>query len=393
MKKLLIDFSGETLRLAVLENGKLKDLIIENKNNKSVSGDIFLGVVKNVIPNQFAFVDIGAEKNAFLQLNDHKNIPLVENGILEGKEVLVQALKDPTGQKGACVTGELAFSGRFAALLTGGDKIGVSKKILDIEKRKHLKKIAAEILPPNFGVIMRTQSADATDEEIKSELSSLAQEAGLLIQKAKYAKGPAVLRRRAFFAEKAVKEIFRNDIDEIVLSDELEIENVKTATDAKKNNIRISIEETPFREIEREIKKLLSKKIWLKSGGFLIIEQTEACVVIDVNTGKQVKGGDPEAVFLRANLEACAEAANQIRLRNLSGMILIDFINMRSHESKQILIKSFTEELLKDRISTTIVGMTELGLMQVTRKKTREPLLAILKKKCEYCNGEGYILC
>ena len=411
MKSLIVDSSSTFTFVALLEDLKLEELIVENNFNKNIVSNVMVGVVKNILPNQYAFIDIGEDKNAFLQFSDKKNSSIYsvnEKGkkvlnLQLGKEIVVQVAKASTDGKGACVTKELSFTGKNMVLLANVDteKIGISKKVTDAAKRREMKEFAKSLLSPNFGIIFRTGSENISFEELEEEYLILRKQAEETLTKAQYLKGVNVIREESFVGENAIFELFSNDIEKIIVTSE---ETFLTVSNLIKNNfpkylnqnreIKIYNDNVPIfshYNLNTQIEKLLNKKVWLKSGGFLIIEETEACVIIDVNTGKHNSRKGNENVFYKTNQEAAKETCRQLKLRNLSGMIIIDFINMTDKENILKLQEYFKNELMKDKISTTIVGMTQLGLMQLTRKKTRENLSEILQCNCKNCRASGKV--
>lgn len=397
MKNLLLDYGTNLVRIALLDNFELKDLILESKENRSAVFNIYVARIKNILPNQFVFLDIGQDKNAFLQLDDAKESGLFANGKLQIKQndqLLVQVIKDATGSKGACATSQVSMPGKYLVLLTNAPnkEIGVSKKITDLDERKRLKDFAMSILEDNYGLIIRTSAENIKEDELLEEFNYLFEKVNNIINRSKYLKAPYAIYKEEYPGEKAIIDLYSSDVSNIYLEGIDNYESVckildKISVDAKDKLTIYNESRTLFDNfnIENTINKLLARKVWLKSGGFLLIEQTEACVVIDVNTGKNNKSGS----VLKTNLEACSVICKEIRLRNLSGMIIIDFIDMKNSEHKEMLVQTFTEYLQKDKLSTTIVGMTKLGLMQLTRKKYREPIANILLKPCNNCNGLG----
>jgi ribonuclease G len=405
---MLIDFSDSIVRTALTEDSFLKDLVVDSKENKSAVSNIYVGVVKKILPSQFVFLDIGQEKNAFLQLNDHKESHLIsvnESGkktvnLRLGQELVVQVTKDASGTKGACVTSQLSFTGNYMILMANanGLNIGVSKKIASQAERARLKNILCGHLPEGYGVILRTRCENREEPELVSELNKLIEFCNKTLEKAKYIKGSLPVYKEGFIASKAIRELYRDDIDEVIINNEDEylnvLEVIKSLSGKEINCIKIHKEDVllfDYYNLENTIEKLLHKRVWLKSGGFLSIEQTDACVVIDVNTGKFEGKRNHSDTILKTNIEASLEICNQIRLRNLSGMVIIDFIDMKSAEDRNTLMLSMISELKRDRISTTVFGMTKLGLVQLTRKKTREPISSILQKECRCCSGTGKV--
>lgn len=407
MNKIIIDCREDMVRTAVMEDKKLVELIIDKKENESLIGNIYAGIVKNILPNQFAFIDIGEEKNGFLFLNDKKESLLYskENKkliIKNGDSLLVQVVKDETGQKGPYVTTQVSFSGRLCVLIKSEPEvigIAVSKKITDENERKRLKLAASEVLPKGYELIIRTNCEGRQAEEIQSEMYQLLEKSQKIFNRWEYLKSPCIVDKQENFTIKNLKDLFNEDTEEVIINSEIEFEKIKNAVrdyfEGAENRVKFYGDGSKpiFRQylIETQIDRILCKKVWLKSGGFIIIEQTEACVVIDVNSGKFSGKKNHEQSSLKLNIEACEEIVRQMRLRNLCGIIIVDFIDMEYEESKNELIKAFSNELKKDRISTNLVGITNLGLMEVTRKKMREPLINILKQECKACGGVGRI--
>lgn len=391
MDKIIIDCSKNIIKTAVVDEKGLVELIIDKRDERSLVGNIYAGVVRNILPNQFAFVDIGQDKNGFLFLNDIKESRLYSSNqkllIKNGIHILVQVVKDSSGEKGAYLTTQLSFSGRLCVLLlTGNSKgsVSVSKKITNNKECKRLKQIAAEILPKGYNLIIRTNCAGKAPEEIESELRALLKKSEDIAKRWEYLKPPCIVDCEENIISKNLRDLYNQNTIEVVINDSKEAENarisVKHYFQGAQNRIKHYEKDDIFEyyNINDSIKKILNKKVWLSSGGFVVIEKTEACFVIDVNSGKFLGNKNHEQSALKLNIEACREIARQIRLRNLCGIIIIDFIDMKNPASKEKLIHEFTAELKKDRISTNIAGMTNLGLIEVTRKKTRVPVFNML---------------
>ena len=398
MRQILVDYSEKIMRSALVVDGVVIELIIDKPRNSSIVDNIYVGIVKNILPSQFAFIDIGQEQNAFLHLSDNKECDLYtarKLNIKNGQRLLVQVIKDATGNKGAAVTTQISFSSKHLVIFKAKKReIGISKKIEDIQERVRLKKIADNLIPQNFGLIMRTESTSKAEEELRLELDDLLMKANEVIEKGKYAKETTAIYKDEHILFKTLKDLNLENADSIVINNKTEFENLKKLIGLSNltNKLTLYNNEIPifsYHMIESQIEKIFNKKVWLKSGGFLIIEQTEACVVIDVNTGKFSGNKNHRQSVLRTNLEATVEIARQLRLRNLSGIIIIDFIDMKDKEGIQKLHNLISKEIKKDRVSTRVIGMTQLGLMQLTRKKTREPLSKILEYECPHCNGIG----
>ena len=403
MRRILIDSQKKYIRAAVAEDAELIEIVIEDKESLSSVGNIYAGIVKNILPSQFAFIDIGIDRNVFLHLSDAKESHLYNSQgklqIKQGDHLLVQVMKDAAGTKAAHVTTQISFTGRYIVLIKNDfrqKEIGISKKIIDKKERERLKKIAAKLLPQNYGIIMRTGCEGKSLEELAKEFANLLNISEGIVEKGKYMKPPTAMYQESSTAVKLVKELFQQGTSEIIVNDEKEYRAIQEEMKEFLNEHSCHLkqhetEEAIFQRyfIESQITALVNKKVWLKSGGFLIIEQTEACAVIDVNTGKFTGKKNHDQSVLKINLEAVAEVAKQIQLRNLSGIIIVDFIDMKNSQSYDDMIKLMQAELDNARVRGFVVGITELGLMQITRKKTREPIAAILSRKCHCCKGKG----
>jgi len=360
MKRLLIDRQGDTTRIACMTDNKLTEIIIESA---SAVGHIINGVVKNILPSRFVFIDIGLEKNAFMNLPHNLTLK-------PGQYIPVQVRKDATANKGASVSEILQFKGRLAMLYKSNKReIGVSSKITYKPERKRLLKLASDLLPEDYSCILRTQSNNASDKALKEEFLQLIELCNATEKKAQHSPAYELLYKEDLI----LNDLLTDDLNEIITSED------------NKN----LFEEY---DVERQIKKALQRNVWLPCGGFVTFDQVEACVVVDVNSGKFSGKKDYRETVLKVNLEAAQIIAEQITLRNLSGMIIIDFIDMSEDSDKQTLLTFLGQELKKSRIPADIVGMTSLGLVQLTRRKGREPLSKLLQQSCPHCNGSGRIL-
>lgn len=408
MRNIIMDFTSMTIRTALVEDGKLIEVLIDDTQNSTSVGNIYAGKVENIF-NQFAFIEIGKEKKSFLQLDDIRQRAIYKevNGkkklnINMGQQLVVQVLKDEIGEKGATVTTELSFTGKYIVLIKIEDnKMGsvfVSKKIEEADERKRLNKIATASLPLGYSIIIRTDCTGVNQENIIEEINNLYNISHNLISRSAYIKPPALLYSEANIYSSSLKSLLKENIDNIIINSDKEFENVKTIAKNYFNNDvdKVKLYQGELNifdeyEIESQIEKTLNKKVWLKSGGFIVIEETEACVVIDVNTGKHTAKKNKDDIILKNNKEAATEISKQLRLRNLSGIIIVDFIDMKSEIDKQSLMSHLHKVLKEDRVGVNIVGMTSLGLVQLTRKKTRKPLSQYLTCECDNCKGIGKI--
>lgn len=396
MNRILVDETSYGTRIGVVENGTLVELIYEKKNSLPIVGNVYAGKIMNVLPGmQACFVDIGREKNAFLYYGDDKD----NNGDIVkpkmGSDVIVQVEKAEMGAKGAVLTKRISFAGKFLVVIPGDDKIGISKKITDSVERKRIKDIIEQLLPENYGIIVRTEGKDKSYEIYEKEIKRLVEKSEGVLSKAEYAKAPSLLYTEINGVEKVLRDLYNDSIDEIVVNSSLDYETLIKLCEEKDispKKIVMYESDVPMFEnyyVASQAKAAFSKHVWLKSGGFIIIEQTEACVVIDVNTGKYTGKADLQKTILKTNLEAADEIARQLRLRNLNGMIIVDFIDMKTEENRKILQKHLEEAVAKDRLQTIVVGMTELGLMQITRKKKRQSIQQLMTRSCHCCGGSG----
>ena len=396
MNRILVDETSYGTRIGVVENGTLVELIYEKKNSLPIVGNVYAGKIMNVLPGmQACFVDIGREKNAFLYYGDDKD----NNGNIVkpkmGSDVIVQVEKAEMGAKGAVLTKRISFAGKFLVVIPGDDKIGISKKITDSAERKRIKDIIEQLLPENYGIIVRTEGKDKSYEIYEKEIKRLVEKSEGVLSKAEYAKAPSLLYTEINGVEKVLRDLYNENIDEIVVNSSIDYETLIKLCEEKDispKKIVMYESDVPMFEnyyVASQAKAAFSKHVWLKSGGFIIIEQTEACVVIDVNTGKYTGKADLQKTILKTNLEAADEIARQLRLRNLNGMIIVDFIDMKTEENRKILQKHLEEAVAKDRLQTIVVGMTELGLMQITRKKKRQSIQQLMTRSCHCCGGSG----
>jgi len=396
MNRILVDETSYGTHIGVVENGTLVELIYEKKNSLPIVGNVYAGKIMNVLPGmQACFVDIGREKNAFLYYGDDKD----NNGNIVkpkmGGDVIVQVEKAEMGAKGAVLTKRISFAGKFLVVIPGDDKIGISKKITDSVERKRIKDIIEQLLPENYGIIVRTEGKDKSYEIYEKEIKRLVEKSEGVLSKAEYAKAPSLLYTEINGVEKVLRDLYNDSIDEIVVNSSLDYETLIKLCEEKDispKKIVMYESDVPMFEnyyVASQAKAAFSKHVWLKSGGFIIIEQTEACVVIDVNTGKYTGKADLQKTILKTNLEAADEIARQLRLRNLNGMIIVDFIDMKTEENRKILQKHLEEAVAKDRLQTIVVGMTELGLMQITRKKKRQSIQQLMTRSCHCCGGSG----
>ena len=383
MKRVLMDIDTNLFRLALLENGEPVEFYVERKQTESLVGNVYAGRVETVVPNlQAAFVDIGTGKNGYLYYGNTRAASGVEkeNRPKAGDTLVVQVEKDAVGTKGAVLTRNISFAGKFLALLPNeGGEIGVSRKITNEGERRRMQEIMEELLPSDCGAIVRTNGAGRSKEEFQKELESLLQK-WQSVKQAEYRKAPALLWQENIPVLKAARDFYSADLDSVVVNDKETYELLAATGDFSgegQPKLELYEEKTPLFAsfyAESKLEKALSQKVWLKSGGYLVIEPTEALTVIDVNSGKYIGKKAARDTFRLINAEAAVEIARQLRLRNLSGIILVDFINMERKEDEKELMHLLALELKKDPIKAAVIDMTPLGLVELTRKKVRKPL-------------------
>ena len=395
MKRLLIEQQLNEVRVALVEDGKLQEYY-HAFCDRDAPGDLFLGRIANLQKGiQAAFVDIGGDKMAFLPLNERG----FEDELHPGQEIIVQVSKIPGGDKGIRLTRDITVPGEYLVLLPNNRQIGLSSKILRPEKRDALHDWAKRVLPDGTGVIMRTHSQEARLEQLQAELERLLLKWETIEAKARYGAAPLKLSGAAGILEFAFRELITPEVDEIEIYGNTVSEEAKryiSSRDQQSEN-RFRFEEggePPIcaRGLEPQINELFHRKVWLKCGGFLIIDHTEAMTVIDVNSGKYAGKSDQEKAYLHVNLDAADEVARQLRLRDIGGIIMIDFIDMKAQENSRRVVDALISALEKDRGETHVLGMTKLGIVEMTRRQVRETKDMVLEEPCPVCGGKGKII-
>jgi ribonuclease G len=419
--ELIINVTFNETRIAYLENGILVEFFLERKNETGMVGNIYKGKIVRIVPGMdAAFVDIGLEKSAFLYIGDvildrmmYEEFDslgsLVEfnerieneriEGVLEdGQELIVQVAREPIGQKGARVTSKITLPGRLLVLMPGTEHIGVSRRIEQEEERKKLAATLKEISPKGFGLIARTASEGKSKEELEGDINFLKRIWESIHERAKNVRAPSILYQDLGLVFRVIRDLHSHNLKRIHIDDPAMFAKVKDYLKEylpeESCEVVFFDEKDPIFEvfgIEIEIAKLAQKKIWLKSGGYIVLDYTEALTVIDVNTGRYLGKKDLEDTILRTNMEAVKEIAYQVRLRNIGGIIIVDFIDMERKESREAVFQTLVDVLKKDRIKTFAYPISELGLVQITRKRTRNNIVNVLTETCPACEGAGYI--
>jgi len=409
-KEIIIHAGEEETKVAVLEDDVVMEVYIERSLAQRLVGNIFKGRVENVLPGmQAAFVDIGLEKNAFLYVEDAL-APRAWNGnhgeaaanisaiLRRGQEIIVQVVKAPIGSKGPRVTTHVTLPGRYLVLMPTMDYIGVSRRISSEKERERLKALAAQVKPQGMGLIVRTVAEGVDEGELQQDASILTRLWKKILTRAKNSTAPSLIHRDLELSQRILRDLFTEDVDRLVIDSRYEYEKIMDILEIISPRLRakvtLEMRNNIFKDygIDQEIEKALKRKVWLKSGGYIVIDQLEAFTAIDVNTGKFVGTVDLEDTVLKTNLEAAGEIARQVRLRNIGGIIIIDFIDMQKEENRRRVLAALEEEFKKDKTKTNILGITELGLLELTRKKVRPSLTEILQRPCPYCDGRGKVL-
>ena len=427
-KRIAVDVNPFRARVALLENGRVEEMYIELHSKEGLMGNIYKGRVQRVLPGMAAaFIDIGIGRNVFLGLSDmvdpaemtridcddSENTEekfegvqtepprkkLEKPPIKDGQTVMVQIIKEAFGTKSERASMQISLPGHTLVFMPDDSFIGISKRITDEDERKRLRNIALECCPEGTGTIMRTAASEHDGEEIRTELKSLVKKWNRICSAYKTAKTPSLIYHEESLAARMVRDLMKTDVQSLTVNDRSlyeELMSIIAETDpelCRRIDLRENEEDLfEYLGIEDQINAALSRKVWLKSGAYLVIDQTEAFVTIDVNTGKKVGKTDIEKTILETNVEAAAEIAHQMRLRNLSGMIIIDFIDMVNKKDRETVIAALKEAVRPDRIHSVIIDMTDLGLVVVTRKKTRTNLSSLLQMECPYCGGTGRVL-
>ncbi|MCW2503586.1 MAG: ribonuclease, partial [Actinomycetia bacterium] len=399
---------GERTQIAVLEDDVLVEHYVTKASSTSYAGNVYLGKVQNVLPSmEAAFVDIGKGRNAVLYAGEvnwdgagmEGKPRKIEQALRSGDPVLVQVTKDPIGHKGARLTSQISLPGRFLVYVPEGQMTGISRKLPDTE-RKRLKDILKKIVPENAGVIIRTAAEGATEDELTRDVARLEAQWQAIKTKSEKGGAPALLHAEPDLVIRVIRDIFNEDFGKLIVEGDSAWEVVEQYVEHVSPELvpRLSKhtgESDVFRDlrIDEQLAKALDRKVWLPSGGSLVIDRTEAMTVVDVNTGKFTgQGGNLEETVTRNNLEAAEEIVRQLRLRDIGGIIVIDFIDMVLEANRELVLRRLTECLGRDRTKHQVAEVTSLGLVQMTRKRVGQGLLEVFSETCEHCRGRGIIV-
>ncbi len=425
-KEIYISESMGESRIAIIEDGTLVEVYVEKQDQQRMVGNIYKGQVENVLPGmQAAFVDIGYDINAFLPFSEiensaylseiddessngkktkknsrrRKNSGNVSVELKTGQEIFVQVIKEAFAGKGPRVTTEIALPGRLLVFVPNAKYIGISKKIWDKYERRRLKKIVSSLKEKDMGVIIRTVAEGKSEELLKNDFSSLIDKWKKLQSKSKRTKEASLIYEDLETASSVIRDLFTPDIGKIVIDSKKLYRKLQSYLEDISPNMSNRLEHYKLKQslfeskgIENELDKLLQPKVWLKSGAYLIIEKTEAMVVVDVNSGRFVGKKNHEENSLKINLEACKEVARQLRLRDLSGLVVIDFIDMREESNQKKIYYELRKELKKDRAKVAVSPLSDFGLLEMTRQRIRLSLLDSMSEECPTCHGSGRIM-
>ena len=435
-REIVINAGNHETRIAILEEKDLVEVMVERPESQRRVGDIYKGRVNAVLPGmQAAFVDLGLEKTAFLHASDlhpseddvdelfddededgkedgekggggrggrwrrDEPVPRIEDALQKGQEILVQITKEPIGTKGPRVTTQVSLPGRYLVLMPGHDHIGVSRKIEDRQERARLKTLIKEIRPKGSGLIVRTVGAERGKKEFQDDIKYLEQLWAKVDKTSQRAKAPAILHREMELTTGLIRDIFTEDVSQLVIDSKEEykeiLEYLKTYVPELSSRIKLYRGQEPIFDhfgIEAELEKAMDRKVWLKRGGYITIDQTEALVAIDVNTGRFTGKKNQEDTILKTNLEAAEEIARQLRLRDLGGIIVLDFIDMEIEANKKAVLETLRNRLKRDRSRTKAFAVSDLGLVEMTRQRQRPSLATYFNQDCPECGGTGKVL-
>ncbi len=419
--KLVVNAMPQETRVAVMENDRLAELYSERPQEKGFVGNIYKGKVARVLPGmQASFVDIGLERAAFLYVTDffeeygdafsdkeveeakrkkrQPNRPRIQDMLKEGQDVLVQIAKDPMGTKGARLTSHVSLPGRHLVFMPTVSHVGVSRKIEDDAERRYLKELVQEHQTSEGGFIVRTASAGLPEKNIVHDVTYLERLWKKILRRRQGMKAPILVHEDLSLPLRTVRDFFTDDVDELIVDDANTFRQIKQFVGQflpPRRNRKITLykkREPIFQNygLESQLDRALNRKVWLKSGGYLIIDQTEALTSIDVNTGRFVGSKNLEETIFKTNQEAVKEIVAQLRLRNIGGLIILDIIDMDRRGNREKIYRLLEENLTHDKAKTNVLQISELGLVEMTRKRTRDNLVRQLCEPCIHCDGKGF---
>ncbi|MDQ3940964.1 MAG: Rne/Rng family ribonuclease [Actinomycetota bacterium] len=403
---MLVHTQNNAVQIAVLEEGSIVEHYVARADDRSLVGNVYLGRVQNVLPGMEAsFVDIGESRNGVLYAgevgipgDDEEEVPRIETVLRSGQPILVQVTKDPMRSKGARLTASISIAGRHLVLVPRAKSLGVSRRLPD-QERTRLREIAQSIRPEEHGLIVRTAAEGASQSDVEKDLKRLQAIWEEIDGKAQRAQAPALVYSEPELELRVIRDVFNRDINRCVVGDvvlEKKLRQyIRTTTPDLDHRLEGYTGRLPIFEeyrVAEQIRKSLDRRVWLPSGGHIVIDRTEAMTVIDVNTGKFVGKSSLEETVFRTNKEAAAEVARQLRLRDIGGIIVIDFIDMENLQNRDEVLRSFKSELDKDRTRTQVFDISPLGLVQMTRKNVSAGIVEAFSDPCPTCEGRGILI-
>jgi len=437
---IIINATTHETRIAIIEEDKTVEIWVERPDNERMVGDIYKGKVKAVIPGiQAAFVDIGMEKSAFLHVSDvsdssidfvaqyddddfdedededektgqgsqrgkgrrrgrEKRMQPIETILKKDQELLVQVTKEPISTKGARVTSQISLPGRFLVMMPGSNKAGVSRKISSWDERKRLRRIARKYKPKGVGLIIRTVASGKEEEVIAAEIKELMNTYETFLKTFESVKAPALIHKAMGMTSGIIRDLLSDDVEKVVVDSEEHYEEIRRYLESTSPKLMHKVSMYKGKEpifdhfgLEEEIDNIFSRKVWLKTGAFLVFDHTEALHVIDVNSGRNTGKSNQEETILNINLESAIEIARQLRLRDIGGIIVIDFIDMMNMDHRRKLEDTFADALKNDRSKISISQVSEFGLMEMTRQRVRPSLIHTFAESCPTCGGIGMV--
>ena len=423
-KQIIINVEPQETRVGIMEDGKIQEILIEREQEKTLVGNIYRGIVRNVLPGiQAAFVDLGLDRNGFLHVSDivneisackeiagedveglgvrgkrSKREP-IEKLIRKGQDVLVQLIKEPIGSKGVRISTNLSLAGRYLVMMPGARQIGISRRVTDYAERRRLRNILKQLkIPRDIGFIVRTVGQGATQQEFAKDVKYLLDLWKGIQKQYSMAPTPSFIHEELNLILRILRDSLTEDVSQIVVDSRDDYKNIQRFINTVMPKMRAKLlyhsgKEHIFESygLQRDIEKAQRRKVWLKCGGYIIIEQTEAMVVIDVNSGRHIDKKNISETILETNLQAVNECARQIRLRNIGGIIIIDFIDMRLKRHQRMVERAMNKEVKRDKAKTNIFPISQLGILQMTRERVKESLSEAVYGACPYCKGSGQV--
>lgn len=436
VKEIIINSSASETRVSITEDGNLVDFFVDYPENRRMVGDIYLGKVARVLPGiRAAFINIGMKHDAFLhfsdiglrtkdfqalagddsdvevedEADDKPNPPQQQpnqgsrliNGVpklIKGQDIIIQITKEPVSNKGVRVTTSVSIPGRFCVLLPFDNKVGISKKISDYKERRRLRNLARGILPPNYGLIIRTVAKNQSEEALLEDLNLLKKTWAKIEEAIKTEQPPALVYQDLNTTSSVIRDLFTPDVSKVVIDSKKLYKQIKDYVELVHPDLAEKVEYYKSKQsvfeafkIEEQIKTLFGRKVPMKSGGYLIIDHTEAMVVVDVNSGRYAANKEQEVNSLKTDLEAAREIARQLRLRDIGGLIVIDFIDLEDDKNRKKVYDELKKEFRRDRAKVSLLPMSDFGIVEITRQRIRQNIMQMTYEQCPYCAGTGLL--